>query len=504
MIPTPYLFTIETPTLLFNKHLFQLGDETTSNINFLEMSGKKFNLSEIATPGVLENIYFDNNKGLFERYKQDFISSSMNQIYISSETIASELRNNKTLSLIINEILPVITSVKVDNQLDAALNDKVYDSKEDIKDIFSKVNATSNNTRHGDNSEIVNKTRDELIKKIEKEYSRVGIKKSKQSDLETSISQALRGDTRNSQYNSPIEPSILSNELLGDENFIFIENRSYELCNVSKLMSEFRNKISTSYWNELSNIHSDIDPRIVVDSVRRNYNQIDSSVVSRIINKLNSTRLNIDGNFFFPLYYNESSDLISDYKKLIEKRLKIDSVNHAIFQAESLKKIEEEKSQLSKLVNTDKFEINGAGFEKIDGSYYVFITTPEYVLRSPHNDHYYKFGRAKIGLEIIARGYNNIEIREPCVLNRYKHPFLPGDNANQKICMGVYNTNSARRLSPGQAVLTILTKAQENLMLGYKSGGNPHNTLNESKFSSYRISDAEFRRSGLVCLNDYR
>ena len=242
----------------------------------------------------------------------------------------------------------------------------------------------------------------------------------------------------------------------------------------------------------------------LVEDVKRNYDKIDSSVVSRIINKLRSTKLNINGSYYFPIYSNESIEIISDYKKLIEKKLKIESINHTRFQAESLKKIAEEKSQLSKLVNTDTFEINGAGFEKIGGSYYVFITTPEYVLKSPHDNNYYRFGKAKIGLEIISAGRNNIEIREPRVLNRYKHPFLSQYSSNQQICMGQYKTESARSLRPGQAVLTILTKAQENLMMGYKTGSNPYNRLDYDHFSSHKISKQEFERSGLVCLNDYK
>jgi hypothetical protein len=125
-------------------------------------------------------------------------------------------------------------------------------------------------------------------------------------------------------------------------------------------------------------------------------------------------------------------------------------------------------------------------------------------LKSPHDKEYYRFGKAKIGLEIIASGRNSIEIREPLVLNEYKHPFLSGYSSKQKICMGVYKTDSARRLPPGQAVLTILTKAQENLMMGYKTGDNPHNRLDYDHFGAYRITKQEFVRSGLACLNDYK
>ncbi len=519
-IPTPYLFKIETPTLLFNKHLFQLSNEmmpnaTASNINdintigadnFIDIYGKKFNLVEIATPKVLEDLYFDNNKELFEQYKQNFVSTSMNQLYFSADQIASELKNNKTLNLIVNEILPVITAVKVDNQLDAALADKVYNPREDMKDIFSTLNRSSGRVNASNNSALVDKTKDDLIKKIEEEYKNVGIKQpisSRQSSLEDNIYRELIGGGSNRERSLPVAPSILTNELLSEQNFLFIENRAYELCNVPKLVLDFKNKISDRFFKELSLITPDTDPLRVVDIVKQNYNQVEPSAVSRLINKLRSTKFKINGDFFFPLYFNESAGIVSDYKKLVEKKLKIDSINHTRFQAESLRKIEEEKAQLSKLVNTDKFELNGAGFEKINGGYYVFITTPEFVLKSPHNNLYYKFGKAKIGLEISMNG-NYVTIEEPTVLNSYKHPFLRGECTYQKICMGQYNTSVAKRLPPGQAVLTILTKAQENLMMGYRTGSNPHNTLTDAKFQSYKISKPDFERSGLVCLNDYK
>jgi hypothetical protein len=504
-IPIPYIFKIETPTLLFRNHLFQPRIETTNDSNYMDVLGKKLNLEEIATPKVLEDIYFDNNKELFEQYKQDFVSTSMNQLYLSADNIEAELKNNRTLSLIVNEILPVITSVKVDNQLDAALNDKNYNPKEDMKDIFSNLTRSPGRLRVENDSSVVDTTRNELIANIEKMYSHVGVQKSKKSKLEDCITRELIGVGRNARVTSASESSILVDELLGESNFLFVENRTYELYTIPKLMSEFKNKMSEGYFREISKVGPDVDPSIVIENVKKHYDQIDSSVLSRIINKLKGTKLNIEGNYFFPLYFNETTDMISDYTKLIEKKLKIEAVNHTRFQAESLRKIAEEKSQLSKLVNTDKFEMNGAGFEKLNGSYYVYITTPEYVLRSPHNSNdYYKFGRAKIGVEIEMHGNNSVEIMEPYVMNNYMHPFLPGHSTLQKICMGQYKTDSARRLPPGQAVLTILTKAQENLMLGYKTGGNPHHALNDSTFRAYKITKQEFERSGLVCLNDYR
>jgi len=512
-LPSPYIFTIESPVVVFNGRLYHSTNQTQQDNQFIIIGESKYSLEEISKPKELEDLYFEHNGELIEQLKREYISGDMHTNYISRDDIQRQLDTNRTLKVLITEILPVITSVRLDNQIDAALSDKSYDSNQDLEGLISDISTNTGRRRTSDtqatdtrvDAQRARRTRERIISQIESEYAQLirPFQTTRRNSIDSRIARELNITSEQLSYLD--DSSIFNTELTGGANFLRIDNKIYQLSTVGEFFKEFESggHIEREYLRTIIRTDPSTDPLEVKEDVRRHYQNVSHSVLSRIMNKLSSMRLKINGKFYIPLYTEKSDSMLSDYKKLIEKKIKIESVNHDEFQERALEKITAEKEQLEKLINTDKYEINGAGFEKKDGLYYAFITTPEYVLRSPHNDEYYKFSSAKIGVSIQA-GYNGLEIGNPIVMNSYKHPFLSDSCGMQSICLGDYNPSNAKRLPSGHAVLTLLTKAQENLMMGYRTGRNPYHALQGEYFRSKRISELEFKRSGLVCLNDFR
>jgi len=139
--------------------------------------------------------------------------------------------------------------------------------------------------------------------------------------------------------------------------------------------------------------------------------------------------------------------------------------------------------------------------------YYVYVTTPKFALRSPHvtdEKRYISFPPAKIGVSVMYDDYEKkMIVGDPIVMNSYSHPFLPGRSTMQHICLGSYKPSTAKRLPADQAILTLLSKAKENLLMGYRSGRNPHNPLNKDRWNGW-LTKKEVEQKELVCLNEYQ
>lgn len=511
-LPTPYIFTLESPIITFKGRLYQPGIETLRDDNYFDTGNAKYELNEISKPIELEELYYTHEKETLEQFKREFSNQRLNSTYMSNEEIQRQLGDNSTLKLLITEILPVITSIRVDNQINAALNDQSYEKSSELEELIQNINTnsrtnrrnTSSNSSNSNNSHNAERAKEELIRQVNREYNNL-VRRPTENRLEGQILTVLENNSETREAMTIFnDNSIYNTELTGGSNFLRLEDSVYELVTTSKLMEEFRSNIDQHYYQQLTQIPATKDPLEVLQYVRENYQYVRHAVKSRIRNKLKSTKVKIGEQYLIPLFVEETSYMLDDYKKLTEKKLKIDAINHEEFQAQTIARIQEEEEQLEKLINTNKYEINGAGFEKRSGEYYAYITTPEYILRSPHNNNYYKFPKAKVGVTIRASGRNSLTIGDPIVMNRYSHPFLSDSSSMQRLCMGNYSTSHARKLNPGQAVLTLLTKAHENLMMGYRTGSNPYKKLNNESFSNKKISEAQFRNSGLACLNDYR
>lgn len=514
-LPKPYIFTLESPMVVYKGRLFQAFDNNNINnanldSNYLQIGSENYSLEELANPIEFEELYFEHNKELIENYQSSYLTSTLNTGFLSKKTIEDKLNQNLTLQLLIKEILPVITSTRVDNQFEAALNNKRYANQTEFSDMLESRKARISTSRSSSSvsinssaNELALNARTSAIRNINREYSSYIIKPRNASNTEFNLSRAL--NITSTEMNYLNDSSIFNMELTGGSNFMRLDDSIYMLLTYSEFFKGFRpdRDINRAYYSTLTRLSDYKKPTEIEENLRQNHDKISRNVLSKIINKVKGTKIFIDNKFFVPLYVEQTQKIIRDYKKLHEKKIKIDAVHHHEFQSAALESIEREKNQLEQLVNANSFELNGAGFEIRSSDYYAFITTPEYVLKKPGSNIYYKFPSAKIGVMIKKAHGNAVSIGGPRVLNNYKHPFLSSNGSDQSICMGDYNTENARKLPPGQAVLTLLTKAQENLLMGYKSGKNPYHKLDDDYFGDRRITRAEYKRQKLVCLNDF-
>jgi hypothetical protein len=185
------------------------------------------------------------------------------------------------------------------------------------------------------------------------------------------------------------------------------------------------------------------------------------SVIGEEILDLIDRRVNI------PIRYHDEARRLSDTVALQDKLTGLASLTASrippfsgLVPARSLRQwflkvleariIEEEKNRLGKLLrNHDRFarlqkkytavllfvnergalEISGCGFFRtgVPPEYYVYVHTGEYALRDFYG-RTYLFPDCRVGVPTVGPPV-------PYVLDRYKHPFLKGFNAFQKICV---------------------------------------------------------------------
>ena len=222
----------------------------------------------------------------------------------------------------------------------------------------------------------------------------------------------------------------------------------------------------------------------------------------RIRNKIISSRINIDGKSYIPLYSEKSDGIIQKYKKLIEREIKIEAVEENADQTLKLADLAKQRKSLEDLAKKNKFEKNGAGFEKKSSSYYVYVKTGKFAMKSPHNKNYYVFPEAKIGVQIRYSSGRFI-VDPPVVMNSYKHPFLSGTGSMQRICLGHFRSSDAiRGKSTEESTRILLDAGRKNIVMGYVTGGNPYKSLNNNNFSGYKKSKAYIQKNKIPCLNE--
>ncbi|MBT7902353.1 hypothetical protein HN587_00710 [Candidatus Woesearchaeota archaeon] len=528
-IPTPYLFQLETPLLLFGNRLYQAGNLTERDSNFIRIGQTNYGLEEISSPASLEELFFSHHASFFHSLKESYVEQTLRTEFLSREAVEQQLEQNKILSLIVNNVLPVITSVQLNAQIDQAIDsgersDPSQQTEENLsarnlRDLVGVGTGTArlNRAQQRDVEQQAERIRQELMQQINSDYARYsGAETSSQNiDLDALISQAMGGRlpssdrllTQIGRRTNGLN-SILTTELVPGMNFLMVEDGLYELLTVKEYLGEFRDKMAPDFFSRVQRLREDQTPEEVNEFIGNNIGHIEHKVRSKIKNKLRSLMLNFGGTFFIPLYVEDNSQVKENYQKLLEKHVKLDAIRDSGFQSRQLAQVAEEKRNLEQIANLRNYEKNGAGFELVNGVYYVYITTPSYVLRSPHNGNYYKFPPGKVGVTITLDGRyrrsDQFKVSNPIIMNSYEHPFLSGSGSQQTLCMGAYNTDRARRLSPEQCVLTLLTKAQETLMMGYRTGNNPYRRLGDSQFGHKKVSDSTVRRQKLICLNDFR
>jgi len=544
-IPTPYVFQIDTPLIIFNRRLIQPNKKTESNDNYLELTGNKYSLDEICTPKELERLYLRHNREDFESHESRYIREKLDTEFKSKDFLKKELEQNKVLSLIVNQVLPEITAQRLEEGIDQILKEHNEEQMANHRvrsqratDYDSDDEASSQSQRQSRATqrfsrellEQIRKTKEQLLKQLDEEYkaherikpqTRQAQRMRQRAGIEDRVADILmERDRRYSQdipqrsFSRLDDDSILNNSLV-KENLMFIGEKVYDIVSVQEFISYFKEHMSPQLYQNLQRFSPDTHPDQVNRYIRENILNIEKKCRSRIRNKLREAKLRINSSYYLPFFREDSSsfrnDLVTKYKKLIEKKIKADAIEHYEFQAQEVQRLAEEKKELEKIAKVRDYERKGAGFSVRDGYYYVFVTTPPYALKSPHErgaEKYVVFAPAKIGVRVrFVDG--SFEISNPMVMHHYKHPFLGSSSSNSSynsICLGSGGSDVServRRLSPDQTIIRLLDQGKKTIMMGYRTGSGPHHHL--SSDMGYRfITKQEVEGKGLVCLNDFK
>ncbi len=488
-LPTPYLFEFSHPVVVYYGRI--LVPSSTSSSQKLELGSKSLSLEEGISIRELEEMYRSHHSDAIDTIKQEFIENELRQSFLSREIVDSALRDNRTLSFIINDILPILTS----NSLDSAIDDALTDTRSGSVDYRAMLGIRSSSSGSADvSSRELNQAKREAERRVKSDYQQYERRRAgRRDDLDVAISYYF-GRPQAGWHN---DGSVFSEYVIGSKNIMILNSNIYTLYPPKELLRLFSQEFDRNAYDNIIRM-SDSDPRETADFIESHPDVISHQAKSRIVNKLAGSRLTIDDNYYIPLLSSEGNEIKIRYSKLIERELKLEAIEENQFRTAQYQMMQQERETLANLATRRRFEHNGAGFEKAESGYYVYATTPEYALKSPHTGTYFRFGKAKVGVRIES--YNgSFDIRGPIVLNRYSHPFLYGNREKQSICLGAFDSSNFSRLRPAEKVQAMIAQGIKTLMMGYRSGSSPHHELG-SGFRS--ISKQEIERRKIPVLNE--
>ncbi len=513
-LPAPYLFQIDTPLLLFNGRLLQPKSLTDALDNYAEFYEKRFSLEEIVTPKRLEELYFRHNKAAVEQMQETFIQRYFQQEFRSRDYISENLRMNKTLALIVEKVLPVLTADRLEGKIESIMAEdaqpQTCNQPPQAQRQVTEIEVPESVMRE------MRAVQRRLIHQVEQEYTGISLEdRPAESAVETRVQELLRptiGHSVADTFTRLYEGSVLE-ELLGNNNIMLINGDAYSLVSAKDFISYFEEGLSRGFRDRIGQFPATTDPRKIAEFVEANRRGVDHRYKSRIINKLNSSRLRINRKFYIPIRWGKSEDLAQKYGQLLEKTMKIHAIEHNEYQTQQLYRIDQQRKRLEDIARSTSYERNNAGFMRHGNDYYVYLITPPFAMASPHlsaSDRYLEFPPAKIGVRVkyIDRGSGTFEVQEPVVMNSYRHPFVGSEQPFTGICLGSWSGASQDILynkPPEEKILTYLAQAKKTLMMGYRTGGNPYprNKLLRCNWDGWKTLQ-QIEAKGLVCLNDYR
>ncbi|MBW2993103.1 hypothetical protein KY317_00845 [Candidatus Woesearchaeota archaeon] len=515
ILPRPYLFEIGTPLIVFNRRLIQPKSETDANDNYFEFNRIRFALDEIISPKELEELYFRNNKEAIEGKQADYVRRVLNKEFKSREAIKKTIKDNKVLGLIIEKILPVLTEEQLSRQIgDFLQEDEKQKQQEGQEEQQSAQQIQVVQEISPELKKELDWVKRDLKSRVNEEYRQYAARNPRTNDssnvVDDRIAAMLTPSRRKKQLFTLVnEDSILCSQLL-DRNIMLIENKVYDFVTAPEFLSFFQEHIDRSFYSHLQRFSSKREPRDIAELIEENKGRFNHKYHSRMVNKLMSSRMKINSEFYLPLFFQKDGDLLKRYLLLIERKIKLDSIEHYAYQEEELQKLSQEKYRLENLAQKNSYEQNNAGFEKRERGYYVYIKTPPYALKSPHirgSDKYLEFPAAKIAVHVSYNSsYRKFQISDPVVINGYRHPFVSSGGAYASICLGRWASSlgQTKALPPEQAVLALLSQGKKTLMMGYRTGSNPHHKLTRTEwYDKTWLTKKQVEEKGLVVLNDF-
>ena len=513
MFSPPYLFRIESPVVIFNGRLFQAGalhPEATQD--YIDIRTTRHALAEISTPSDIEALQQIHEVEAVQEYKQRYVQETMQRTLLSKDFVEQQITSNKALSFIVNKVLPIITESQLEQQIDSILTGQTIQHSLLFSQQQKKSREREETRETGEPRQEIppdqkvqkeaQRMKQELKKALEQEYKKY---QGKEEKTPRTIQEELQ-ELETTRYSRLKDSSVLNDLLIPNYRLMLSDGKVFSLLTAKEHIEQQQEHISESLQRKLSRITPTTPFEDVEDILKKNKDGIEKNYRSKIMNKLRTTRINIAGINLIPFYAGTTTELIEPYKKLLEWKIKEESLDENETHTRQLQAIARERESLETIARKGAFEKNGAGFESVNGVYYAYVKTPEYALKSPHNQQYYQFKSATVGVSIIPHG-NGFEIGRPIIINNYKHPFLNSTGPMQSLCTGSYHYETRERgMTPEEKVLSRLSLGKQILLSGYDGTRlsdffRPYRQLLQENFGECKISEEEARRKNLPILN---
>lgn len=463
----PFFLFDWDPVIFNNGKMYVVGSGDSNG--HITAYKKSYNLVKLDNIDVYENVFFDHCQEDIADFQRRFIEATVDRQYTENNAAKRALNENAVLSFIVREVLPALTRKKEKEEIDSLLGVKEQADapkrhvNESLTNMISDVDAS-------ENTALIRS----LIRMVEQEYA-------------------------------------------DDEEYM---RREPELSQIEQLLSsQFRYK-KNSNSQRMENAISDILEDCVSAPVKRNYveQNTDESLLSRVLpgpvaifgkrvydlvpgSQKDGFYVFLEDQKYTAQYKAPLDQVFQRYSRLLEKKFKIDALRSDGAQSTALMQAQNERDALREILSMNKFEEAGVGFLKKRNMYYVYVDTPEkYVLKSPHNNKYYLFGKARIGVS-LKKEESRIYVNNPLILGSYHHPFIQGPGNDLVICLGSYSYEQTRKLPPLESVLTFLSDAKNVILSGYGSGSNPHRRLIEDNFRGMEISEDQINRDNIPVTN---
>jgi len=484
---------LNMPLAYFRGRLFQVGEPTQADENFIVIQDVHYALEEILTPVELESVFFERQSDAIERFQAEFMRQRAHTEFESARKVAEQMRQNSVLSLIVEKILPVITAELLEKKIESMVTERPAQHTHTAPRPQTPV----------PESRVVARIKQQLIEEIEHEYSRYGFP----VESVGSVAGRLAGIR---DLNGRVRDDSALGQAARSLDLLITPERVYKLSTAREFLAHYSAYIEGSLRSRISRFADTTDPSRILEAMQSSQELIEHSHRSRIMNKLSSMKLNIEGCFTLPLMIKSTREFQDVYAKALERKLKIRAVLEDQSRAEELRKATQEQQRLEEIARMQNYERNGAGFMQYNGQYYAYVTTPPYALKSPHISGercYVEFPPAKVGVSIQATDYGSRQfmVGWPVVFGPYKHPFVEHNDGRgaYQICFGSWSPeNRTKGMTPERKVVALLDHAKKTLMMGYITGAHPYNPLQLDRFPKM-LTKEEVARKGLVVLNDF-
>jgi hypothetical protein len=464
----------KSPFLIFENRLYQIA-EGEGGEGFIKAGTHTFGLHPAPSLAELEQFYRGKHTEEIFTFKKAFVEEKVKQEMKTYGEMSAFVGENRILPFILTEVFPQF--LEQDSETEELFEDKSgkEQSKEKMKEIMEKVVGLDDIVKKTMSQSEVNKALGEVKEQLIGELERSG--------FEEEIKPL------------PAKPSRRSSE--DDSEIDSLLSEHYKKADVAQILrpNDFKkNKVSredTGLTKALGNQ--------------------DVLVMKGIVHKLSPVKkaggfyLHIGGKDYTLSPAFAADRVESAYLRHLQTQFKIEAVDEFEDQAKQLQEIKVKNAALEKFFKKDEFDVGEVGFVKKNGTYYVYLQVPEFVLKDvkKYDDYYvsgklYHFKPCKVAVSVVPSG-TGYQVGNPVVIDTYVHPFLKGDDAWQGICMGNYNWSRLESLDPAAKIATVLSAARNVLLKGYTSTCGPHHPLERNYF--HAVSESEVQKKGWKITN---